>query len=184
MLFRTAVLLTKAILLTGLVLAVSAIGTTEAVANAGGTERPYRGGGTGTAVTIRTGPLTFTGSAYGEEIKSHLGRSTYRTPVQYSTVIDPDTLLQSAPKTVITAANGDKLFTSQTGTAAFTPACLGSGEGCVITSLLDSMIIGGTGRFEDATGSTLITTRAVRTAIDGATSTYSTRQRFEGTLSY
>lgn len=174
----------------GLAFAVAALTPASALAKAGGTDRPYLAFGSGISVSTAVGPLSFVGYAEGSEIKSHLGTITYRSDPQYTTItgFTPDfSFLMasvSVPRTVITAANGDELYSSQTGTGTATLECIGAGDGCVVTFHQHSTIDGGTGRFKDASGTAEITMRAVRTSTSGGTSTFTTEQRAEGTISY
>lgn len=81
--------------------------------------------------------ITGTGQA------THLGESSFiaNATVNFST-LPPFAIAGTA---VFTAANGDQFFTQFTGTS--TPAGIGTSRG-----VINHTIIGGTGRFEDATG--------------------------------
>ncbi len=76
----------------------------------------------------------------------HLGRTT---AIAEQIVVQGATLSTASNTTVYTAANGDQLFVSWTGTAT------SSGPDATFSG--PETITGGTGRFAGATGSTLVT---------------------------
>lgn len=174
----------KAIAVAAMVLMVGVVVPGSALGKAGGTDRPYMVSGSGTTVSTATGPLSVVGSSTGSVRGTHIGNATSITDPQFTTITGPDSLSYSAPNVVVTAANGDQLYASQTGTGTFTPECAGTGDGCVVTLHIAGTFTGGTGRFEDASGSTEVTVRAVRTSTDGTTSTFSTQFTNVGTISY
>lgn len=174
----------KVFALAGLVLAVAVLSPASALANAGGTDRPYRATGSGIAVSTAVSPGNLVTRFAGHIRGTHVGNATFVNDPQFITITGLGSLSYSAPNSVLTAANGDKLYTSQTGTGTFTPECIGTGDGCVITIEHTNIITGGTGRFEDASGTTHTTARTVRTSTDGTTSTSSTEFTVVGTISY
>jgi hypothetical protein len=133
----------KAILLTGLVLAVAALSPTSALAKAGGTDRPVKGTALGdVAVTIPG--LHVTTDASG--VLTHLGKYTghFEGSAQ---IVGGRTLVEGT--FTLVAANGDQL----TGTWTLNGS-LPSGE--VHTATVVLTITGGTGRFADASGTITI----------------------------
>jgi hypothetical protein len=161
----------RAILLTGLVLAVTALSPASALAKAGGTDRPLRGTGDGiTTLELATG--SFTSSA--TEIISHLGKVT-STNSGTIVVTGPGTFATSADFTIV-AANGDELFLTGTGTGTFTPE---ASDTTFVTT-----ITGGTGRFEGASGMTRASVHGTTVSSDGVTLITHTVSRSRGTISY
>jgi hypothetical protein len=133
----------KAILLAGLVLAVSALSATTALAKAGGTNRPVKGTALG-EVTVPIPSLHLTADASG--VLTHLGK--YTGHFEGSAEIVGGRTLGEGTVTLV-AANGDEL----TGTFTLNGA-LPSGEVHSLTVVLT--ITGGTGRFADASGTITI----------------------------
>lgn len=123
--------------------------------------KPFHGPSWGTTVSIQQLPIVhnlFQGSA----ILSGMGRSTVVFPHDWD--VRDGSVTGSM---TITAANGDQLYASVTGTAVFRPGML--------VADLDQFatIEGGTGRFEEASGSFTIVgtitraTGAVTVYLDG-----------------
>jgi hypothetical protein len=133
----------KAILLTGLVLAVIALSPTTALAKAGGTDRPVKGTALGD-VTATIPGLRLTADVSG--VLTHLGK--YTGHFEGSGEIVGGRTLGEGTGTLV-AANGDEL------TATFTlNGALPGGEVHSLTVVLT--ITGGTGRFVDASGTITI----------------------------
>ena len=121
------------------VFALFVVAPGAAVAKRGGTDRPIHGSGT----TIDTLDLaTGTGSGEGPAIISHLGKGTFSHSFT-TTFTSPTTIAVSSSET-FTAANGDQIFATFTGTGTLT------GLNAVVTGV--ATITGGTGRFADASG--------------------------------
>lgn len=97
-----------------------------------------------TSSVLLQGPPNLIQRVSGTGIASHMGNSTFEA-TSYVTVAFPPPFAVSGTRT-ITAANGDKLYTSFTGTS--TPV-IGGINGAV----LHETITGGTGRFANASGS-------------------------------
>lgn len=104
---------------------------------------PFKGSYTTSFVMIQP-PPNIVQNVSGTGIASHLGNSTFEA-ISNVSVTFPPPFMVSGTRT-ITAANGDQLFTTFTGTS--TP---------VVNSMngadLQETIIGGTGRFVNASGS-------------------------------
>jgi hypothetical protein len=109
---------------------------------------PFKGSYNVTAVVLQ-GPPNIIQNVSGAGIASHLGKSTFEA-VSYVTVSFPPPFTVTGSRT-ITAANGDKIFTTFTGTS--TPVVDGKNG-----ADLQETITGGTGRFANASGS--FTTKA------------------------
>jgi hypothetical protein len=129
----------RAILLTGLVLAVTALSPASGLAKAGGTDRPVKGTVDGD-VMVSVPALDIATDASG--LMTHLGR--YTAHFEGSAEIVGGRTLGEGIFTVV-AANGDEL----TGTFTLNGA-LPSGEPHSLTVVLT--VMGGTGRFADASG--------------------------------
>jgi len=125
------------------------------------THRPFRARASGTF------PPHQPGIVEGIYLGTHIGKGTYRSD-NASVTTSGDTLSYSGDL-VVTAANGDKLFMSGTG----------SGSLATLILTLTDTIAGGTGRFEGAGGTLVSEVRAVPTPDGG----YSTTSRIKGTIS-
>jgi hypothetical protein len=140
----------KLMALAGLALAVAALSPASAPAKAGGTDRPVKGSGSGTAsvdtTTLgTTGTLAITADATG--FLTHLG--LYTTHVELDgrlEVVGGQLLVVADGSQTVVVANGDEVTgdVHLTGPPPITP---GVHE---VTMVLT--IIGGTGRFADASG--------------------------------
>jgi hypothetical protein len=133
----------RAILLTGLVLAVSSLIPAAALAKAGGTDRPLKGTAAG-SVTVTIPGLHLTTDVSG--VMTHLGK--FSGHFEGNAEIVGGRTLGEGTFTVV-AANGDEL----TGTFTLNGA-LPSGEVHTATAVLT--ITGGTGRFADASGTVTV----------------------------
>jgi hypothetical protein len=163
----------RAIMIAGLILAVGVLAPVGALGKAGGTDRPIKGDASGTTVVdLGTPPLSFTADATGSV--AHLGRSTFDLD-GVLTPTGPDTFT-IAGTVVLVAANDDELFGTFTGSG--TNDASGS-HGTVTTTFT-----GGTGRFENATGSVTGPFTQVFISTDGTTSTFATDTSFRGAISY
>jgi hypothetical protein len=129
----------KALMIAGLILAVGALAPVGALAKAGGTDRPIKDTSSGTISVDAT--LAFTADTTGRI--AHLGRATTHLE-GVVTPTGPNTFNVDGTSTVV-AANGDELFATFSGSG--TNDGSGNSEGPEVTT-----ITGGTGRFENASG--------------------------------
>jgi hypothetical protein len=160
---------------TGLLLALAVVAAGPAVAKQGGTDRPVKGSGAGTAVIdLATGTATATNTAH----ISHLGRSTF---VEHFTVTPtgPTTITDTGTATFV-AANGDRLFTSFTGVGSISAVAVGA-TGQVTHTYT---VTGGTGRFAGATGTLTAEVQTQFISLVGPTSIVSGDITLAGTISY
>ena len=121
-----------------------------------------------TSIAVLQGPPNLVQRVSGTGIASHLGKSTFEA-TSYVTVSFPAPFAVSGERT-ITAANGDQLFTTFTGTS--TPVVNGMNGADLVET-----ITGGTGRFENASGSFTVAARN-----NFLTSSF--RADFEGYIKY
>lgn len=152
--------------------AVIAVVPAAGQAKRGGTDRPFKGETSGTFPPSQPGIVEGTFQA------TQIGKATYFS--DNVSVPQNGADLSYTGDLVITAANGDKLFASGTGSGTLSPGCSGPGE-CVATLTITDTITGGTGRFEDASGSYVSEVRGVPIPGDGG---YVTTSRINGTISY
>jgi hypothetical protein len=162
----------KAIMIAGLILAVGVLAPAGALGKAGGTDRPIKNTASGTTV-LDLGTLAFTTEATGPT--SHLGRTTTHLD-GVVTPTGPDTFTISGSGTSV-AANGSELFFTFSGSG--TSDAAGNSQGPVVTTFT-----GGTGRFEDASGSVAGSFTQVLTSMNATTATYATAYSQSGTISY
>ena len=123
----------------GLALALAA--ASPAGAEAGGTNRPIVGTGTGTNIITFGLPTTFVVDETAD--LSHIGNSMVHvegllTPIQGGALIKGNA--------TVVAANGDTLTMTLAGSTANDPT------GTVATGVVVGLVTGGTGRFEGAGG--------------------------------
>lgn len=128
---------------------------------------PFKGSYTTTMVLVQP-PPNLIQNVSGTGIASHLGRSTFEA-ISYVTVSPQPPFTVTGTRT-ITAANGDQIFTTFSGTS--TPVVNGMNG-----ADLQETIIGGTGRFANASGN--FTVKARNNFI---TSTF--KADFEGYIKY
>lgn len=121
-----------------------------------------------TTAQILTGPPVMQQQITGSGTSSHLGKSSFVANSTINFTTPPPFLLGGTA--VFTAANGDQIFTSFSGSA--TPAGTGMNEVEMVHT-----ITGGTGRFSNASGS--FTGHTI--AIPGHSNGFITH---EGTISY
>jgi hypothetical protein len=149
-------------------LAVAATFTAgPALASSKGTDRPLRGTST-SATTLDLG--TGTGSSVGSGQISHLGRFTFTNDITSFTLAGNATTISLIG--TIVAANGDEVHTTATGT------------GTLDEVTLVSTVVGGTGRFADASGTLTSTTTNDTLEIVGATVTATESEVHEGRVGY
>lgn len=164
----------KVFALAGLVLAVAVLSPAAALANADGTDRPVKISQSGTTTftpTSAAGGTLFTEQA---GIASHAGAvtSTFNGTLTFTS---PSTFTFTGPATLV-AANGDELFGDLSGTGTLTPS------GSVLVHELT--VTGGTGRFEDASGTLTGTTTNVLVSPGPPSNVFDTESSLEGTISY
>ena len=104
---------------------------------------PSKGSYTTTFMTVQPPPM-FIQNVTGTGIASHLGQSTFEA-VSHVTVTKQPPFVVTGTRT-LTAANGDQIFTTFSGTS--TPVAPG-----INNTQLHDIIIGGTGRVKNASGS-------------------------------
>ena len=162
----------KVIALAGLVLVLAVLSPASALANAGGTDRPIKGAGTG---TISLDPATgaFTGVVPG--VGSHLGDITVHIEGVGARAAD-GTFAGSGTATLV-AANGDQV----TGTITLTQTALPDGH---TTTTVVLTITGGTGRFADASGTLTVTCQSGPPSHVGAMLLIKADCKFTGRISY
>src|SRR5690606_1206106 len=97
-----------------------------------------------TSFELLQGPPNVIQIVSGEGIASHIGKSTFEANTRVT--INPQPPFTVNGTRTITAANGDQIFTTFTGTS--TPAVNGMNG-----ADLQETITGGTGRFANASGS-------------------------------
>jgi filamentous hemagglutinin family protein len=163
--------LRKLIFLSGLVLAVVAMSPAPAMGAAKGTHRPLTGTTTSTTtVSLITGAGTSVSSGH----ISHLGAVTGRGNAQFA-LVGPNGFSFTGTGTTV-AANGDKLFTTTSGMGTLGPP---------VQNTVVNTIIGGTGRFADASGTFTTTGVSSSISIVGSIETVTlTTTTFKGTISY
>jgi hypothetical protein len=153
-------------------LAFAALSPPAAVGKANGTDRPESGKSTSTTTVDLA---TATGSVAGGGELSHIGRFTFTNDITSFTLTGPDTYSLTLTA-VIVAANGDEIYTTATGTGTLTPT--GS------ETTLVSTITGGTGRFADASGTTITKITSVTVSVVGTTVTNHDTEIHKGRISY
>ena len=148
-------------------LVLAALAPTSALAKAGGTDRPISASGPGsTTANLATETFVFEFSGTG----SHLGKFTATTE---GTIVPtgPGTFALSG-NAILVAANGDQL------TATATVTVNGPVSGA-------ATITGGTGRFEDASGTlTLEDAQEKLVSFDGVTAVFTGEPTLTGRISY
>ena len=120
-------------------------------------DRPFKGSFTTTSEILQPAPILKT-RITGTGNVSQLGKSTFVALSTLDFTTQPP--FQLGGTATFTAANGDEIYTSFTGTS--TPA----GEGMLNVAMIHT-ITGGTGRFQNATGSFVGNTTAFPGHSDG-----------------
>jgi hypothetical protein len=167
---------TLLVLLSVLGLAVAAPGA--AVAKPDGTDRPVTGVASGTTtLSLATSP--FSGTTEGTALISELGKTSYSS--NFTFVITGTTTFNITGTETFVAASGDMLFTSFTGTGTsngpFAP-------GQTSETTATYTVTGGTGRFDDASGTLTATVLQEIVSVVGANATATHTGTLEGTISY
>jgi hypothetical protein len=162
----------RVIALAGLVVALAVLSPASALANAGGTDRPIKGAGTG---TISLDPATgaFTGVVPG--VSSHLGDITVHIEGVGARAAD-GTFAGSGTATLV-AANGDEVR----GSIALTQTALPDGH--TVTTVVVT-ITGGTGRFANASGTLTVICLSGPPSRVGTTLLIEAECKFTGQISY
>lgn len=135
-----------------LLAASAAFAVTAAIADTGGTDRPFTGTIAGSATFPLDASCPFTGRRTWSEASgtaSHLGLVT-----MVSNHCTPPANAITGGQMTLVAANGDELHMTYSGTCSAPPF---PPVGGVITCSTDNVIVGGTGRFADATGEAQMT---------------------------
>jgi hypothetical protein len=163
--------LRRTILISSLLLAFAALSPVAAQGDTKGTGRPLKGRLT---TTVVSDAATGTANVDGTFRLTHLGKGTSHQTT--TTVSVAGTTAVNAGTATYVAANGDKLFTSVAGRVTFTAT--GSEATFVDT------ITGGTGRFDDASGTFTRTGVAVRVSVVGSIITQTGTASARGQISY
>jgi hypothetical protein len=159
---------TAAVVLSGVLLVLVA---GQAAAARGGTDRPLRSDGEVTTV-LNLCASPFAGTIEGSFRGAHIGKGTSALDF----VIAPGTPFQTGSGT-LTAANGDLVFVTFSGIITNT-----SPTNNTSTSVFT--ITGGTGRFEDATGTFTVDAVGANVSTIGCTAILRHTTTTEGTISY
>ena len=163
----------RLVLLAGLALAVGVLLPGSALPAAGGSNLPLKGSHSG---YVTTNLATGQAHAVTSGTISHFGLSTTDQHIQ-AVPTGPGTFSWSATWTA-TAANGDQMFGTATGTVIYAP------DGIHSTSLGTYTSSGGTGRFANASLSLNSISQDTRISVVGTTVTLLAEVTVEGTLSY
>ena len=156
-----------------LLCALVALLVTAAAADTGGTERPFTGklAGSATFPDDPSCPLRFRTVSEGSGTASHLGRVSMTS----NHCFDLPNLMTQGQFTLV-AANGDELHMTYGGTCNPPIPPLGG----ITTCVANNVIVGGTGRFADATGEAEVTGLVTNTGAPPFPITWT----WDGTLSY
>ena len=157
--------------------ALAAFVVTAAAADTGGSDRPFTGTVSGSATFPEDSTCPFTGRRTWSEasgVASHLGlvtmASNHCTP--------PADLITGGHMTLV-AANGDEVHMTYSGTAS-APPFPPVGETLTVNS--ENVIVGGTGRFANATGQAHVT--ALVTFAGFGVPVWPITWTWDGTISY
>ena len=160
-----------------LLVALAAFGVSAAAADTGGTNRPFEGTIAGSATFPLDATCPFTGRrtwSAASGTASHLGFVT-----MISNHCTPLANAITGGQMTLVAANGDELHLTYSGTCSAPPF---PPVGEALTCSTDNVIVGGTGRFADATGEAEITAHVTNAGF-GAPEWPAT-WTWHGTLSY
>jgi hypothetical protein len=157
----------------GLLAALMAFAVTAAVADTGGTDRPFTGGlvGSATFPADPSCPLAVRTVTEGSGTASHLGLVSMAASHCFAL---PNLMTQG--EFTLVAANGDELHMTYTGTCNPPIPPLGG----ITTCIAENVIVGGTGRFVNATGEAQVTGLVTNTGAPPFPITWT----WVGTLSY
>jgi hypothetical protein len=162
--------LRKLILISGLVLAVVFISPAAAMGATKGTNRPLTGTVT---LTTTVNLITLAGTQVASGQLSHLGKVTDSGDLQFA-LVGPNGFSFTVTYTIV-AANGETLFANGSGTG---------NSGPPITSTSSNTIVGGTGRFADASGTFTVTAISTRVSTIGSIRTVTQTGTLNGTITY
>lgn len=162
----------RVVFLTGLALAVGALVPASALPAAGGSDLPFRGSQSG------TGTVNFV------TLQSHVVTSGTFSHCGLTTAVQDFQLAPTGPGAfnfvgtwTATAANGDQMFGTSTGTSTFT-------DSTHVTSVGSYTSSGGTGRFADATLTFVATVHSTQLSVAGGIATNFFEATAVGQLSY
>jgi hypothetical protein len=154
-------------------LALAAVSPAAALGKAKGTDRPWNGTTTSTTTLDLT---TGTGTSDGAGQASHLGAFTFHNDHSSFMFTGPDTFSFTLTATYV-AANGDKVYATGVATGRLLTATTSE-------TTLVSTIIGGTGRFADASGTLTSSISSVTVSTVGTTITSRDTETHTGRISY
>jgi hypothetical protein len=164
----------KALGFTALVVWLAVLSPGAAMAKAGGTDRPVKGTAAG---TVRLNLLTNHYVAEVSGTTTHDG--LYRARDEGSGAFLPDFSFAATGEVSTVAANGDEIHgRSVLSTSPFTPGAIEH------TTTQVQTITGGTGRFEDATGTVTGHYQVTPIGVEGATVVNHLEGTIEGSVSY
>lgn len=162
----------KITLLTAFTVALAALAPTSAAPAARGSDLPFKGVQSGFATTnLVTGQAHLLTSG----TVSHFGLATGEQHLQL--VPTGSGTFASSGTWTLTAANGDRMFGTLTGTARFTDAVHS-------ISVVSYVSTGGTGRFADASVTASAAVEGTRVSVDGVIATSFFKGTIVGRLSY
>ena len=172
----------RLLLVPAIVCALVVAAPTVGSADQGGTNRPFKSTlSTTNTSTVGAFPGPIQSVSTGTSIATHLGKSsvlqevtiTFPMPlVPCVTTGGAGVIINFTGTNTATAANGDQLIASISGTICAVMSGIGAGSGT-------STIVGGTGRFADASGSATFTT-----TLDNTVSPSRGEAEVVGTISY
>lgn len=165
----------KATMIASLMLAIAILAPASAFGKAKGTERPLKFSVSETNVSDLE---TFTNHYTGTEIAAHTGKGTIEGDGKFA--FSGFNALEYNDTWVFTAPGGDKLFGTSTGTITGGPEGLLSTE----ESVLNQTITGGTGRFQNASGTIIGTYHLAFISSAEGHVTFSDNGSGQGTASY
>jgi hypothetical protein len=165
----------KAITFASLILAIAILTPASALGKTKGTERPLKFSVSATSVSNLE---TFTNHYAGTEIASHAGKGTIEGDGAFK--FSGFNTLEYHDSWVFTAANGDKLFGTSTGTITGGPEGLLNSEEVALAQT----ITGGTGRFQSASGTFNGTYHLASISSGEGDVTFSDQGAGEGSISY
>jgi hypothetical protein len=158
--------------------AIALVAPAAAVAKRGGTDRPWKGRASGT-LTFDLGTAPFPATATGTGHLSHFGKGTYTQT--FTITLTGATTFDIAGTQTIVAANGDSVSMTFTGSGELAGP-FGVGQTSETTAVFT--VTGGTGRFDDATGTLTSTVLTTIESIAGADVTATQNSRVRGRISY
>jgi hypothetical protein len=160
--------------LIALVVCLAVVSPGSAMAKAGGTDRPVKGTASG---AVRLNLLTHSYAAEVSGMSTHVGLSGARS--EGSGAFLPDLSFAGSGEVSVVAANGDELHGLSTlTTSPFTPGAVEH------TTTEVTTITGGTGRFENATGTVTGHYKVTPFGVEGATLVNHVEATIEGSISY